>query len=610
MGVTWRRQWLVFGLGVLPALACSRRSLWFGQIGDEPGTVSTDPSLAETDDIAPTDDLAPTDAPEADADLPASAEAPSSPVTGTNAPVPDAGPAAPVPEPESCEAIPSTPQQRFLTNRQYDRTIGDLLGVWTLADGNPPSSLLGPDHPGEIDAITWAAYQRAADQIAQQVVNTPELLSGYVTCNIDSTACLQQTVIEFGRRAFRRPLTNDEVHDLSVVIERGVEITENGTPTEIAEVLLYTFLVSPSFLLRSEMGDETDERGHYLLSDHEVAQRLSYALWGTMPDAELFATADRARLHTEDDIRAQALRMLQDDKARPQAKLFHAVYVGAEGSPFWSDLIKDAELFPDFPTSTSVFRDETELFFEHVMFEQDGEFEDLFTSSVAFVNEHTAPLYGFSQQDFGADFELVDLDAEARPGFLTRVGFLAANAFPSRTWPSRRGAEILRHVIGMNVGQDSVVETSWIDDPELDTVRKQVDAITNTSSCESCHAIVNPLGFVLEAFDAVGRAQTHEARTGAPIDTRAEVTFGGPDVEAIWVENPYQLMVALAQSPTVSRTYARSWSNFVHERQPGEPDYCVANELGVKLTAGGYTIREMLTDIVASESFYKRVPRE
>jgi Protein of unknown function (DUF1592)/Protein of unknown function (DUF1588)/Protein of unknown function (DUF1595)/Protein of unknown function (DUF1585)/Protein of unknown function (DUF1587) len=596
---SWR--WLGLGALLVPTVACSGRSLWFGQLRGEGGRAESPDSSSETDDTWRTAPSGSVDARYLDAGPGASDSKATTDVSSA-----DAGPKLVAPASE-CVSIPSTSQQRFLTNRQYDRTVADLLGLTALADGRPPSSLLAPDHTGEIDAVTWAGYLRAAEEIARRVVDTPELLASYVSCDLESTGCLNATMATFGRRAFRRPLTVEDTTSLSIVIDRGKEITDNGTPLEVAEALLYTFLVSPSFLLRSEIGETTDEQGQYLLSDHEVAQRLSYALWGTMPDAELFGAADRGELGTQEEIHAQATRMLQDVKARDQAKLFHAIYVGAEGSSFWNAPTKDTDLFPDFPTSSPVFRQETELFFEHVMFDSKGELEDLFLSSVAFVNQDTAPLYGLSQEDFGADLELVSLDADERPGFLTRVGFLAVNSFPSRTWPSRRGAEIFRHVVGLDVGEDALVETQWVDDAELDTVRKQVDAFTGGAGCSPCHELINPLGFVLEGFDAVGRAQTHEARTGAPIDTRADV-FADWDVEPVSIANPLELMQLLVKSPQVSATYAREWVDFLRESEPDGRVECIATELAVKLTAGGYTIRDLVADIVASESFSKRVP--
>jgi hypothetical protein len=595
----WNWRWVGLGAFVVPIVACSGRSLWFGELGSEGLQAQSPASPNETDDVNPAASSGSVGARFLD-----TGSSVSHSEATTDMQTADGGPTLVLP-PSDCVSIPPTPQQRFLTNRQYDRTVADLLGLTALADGQPPSSLLAPDHAGEIDAVTWAAYQHAAEEIARQVVTTPELLADYVSCDLESTGCLNATMATFGRRAFRRPLSVEDMYSLSVVIDRGGEITEHGTPIEVAEALLYTFLVSPSFLLRSEVSETTDEQGHLLLSDHEVAQRLSYGLWGTMPDAELFGAADRGELGTREQIHTQATRMLQDVRARDQAKLFHAIYVGAEGNSLWSESTKDAALFPDFPTSSSVLRKETELFFEHVMFDGNGELEDLFLSSIAFVNQDTAPLYGLSQRDFGPDFALVNLDSDARPGFLTRVGFLAANSFPSRTWPSRRGAEILRHVLGANVGDDSQVETPWVDDPELDTVRKQVEAMTAGPACIQCHEIVDPLGFVLEGFDAVGRAQTSDAQTGAPIDTRADV-ITDLDANAVSVANPLKLMNRLIRSPRTPTTYTSRWVAFLRESEPDLSIECLVPELAVKLTTDGYTIRDLVADIVASESFARR----
>jgi hypothetical protein len=146
-------------------------------------------------------------------------------------------------------------------------------------------------------------------------------------------------------------------------------------------------------------------------------------------------------------------------------------------------------------------------------------------------------------------------------------------------------------------------------DPELDTVRKQVEAFVSEPGCSSCHAYIDPLGFLLEGFDAVGRIQTKDARTGAVIDTSADVNVTGLGGDRVRVANPAELMGELTKSSAVKLNYARRWSNFLHENELGASSYCVS-DVSSKLSKDGYTIRNLVTDLVATESFYKRVPRE
>jgi hypothetical protein len=276
----------------------------------------------------------------------------------------------------------------------------------------------------------------------------PNLKLNFLSCDPATTGRIESTNTSFGRRAFRRPLTESEVADFQALNDPA--LTATGTPDEIAETVLYGFLVSPVFLTRSEMSQTPGAAGGYLLSSHEVASRLSYMLWKSMPDADLNAVADAGQLLTHEQVLAQAQRMLGDGRARDMARDFHSDYLHIAVNSRWDTYVKEPTRFPSFSEALRApLSQEVERFFEETVF-AGGSFQDLLLSQRGFVNVDTAPLYGLPTTGLGAELSPVDL--AGRPGFLTRVGWLAAFAEAARTSPIIRGAFILKDVLGVDPG--------------------------------------------------------------------------------------------------------------------------------------------------------------
>lgn len=516
--------------------------------------------------------------------------------------------------PDVCvPGIAATSQISRITNAQYDNTVRDLLGLTALtASSNvAPSTLLATDQAGGLTDLGWSAYKSVADMIATQVMEDPTLKANFLKCTpTGADTCLHDTIVEFGRRAFRRPLTTEEVARFDAVVADGAAITPTGAPEEIARALLYMFLVSPSFIQRGETGATSDGAGGFVLTSHEVATRLSYMLWGSTPDDTLNLAADQGLLATPEQILGQAERMLQDPKARNMVAAFHRRYLLMGPGGRWDTAQKDTALFPVFkPELVPLMAEETLRFFDHIAFTPGGTFQDLLLSPVAFVNNQTAPLYGLNAADYGTEMEQVTLDQTQRPGFLTRAGFLNGYAAFNRTSPILRGAFITKEVIGIHIdapppGAD---QTELPNADELLTIRERVDAQTSPPACAQCHHnYINPPGFVMEAFDTVGAWQTAELSTGAAIDTSAEITIvDGQD--PVLVNGPFELMQAIASSPTAMRQYAKRWVSYAYEREGDPKDACVVDDLALKMTAGGYSVLNLITDLTQTDSFRTRV---
>jgi hypothetical protein len=509
--------------------------------------------------------------------------------------------------PLPCSAgIAPTSQVRRLTNEQYDRTVRDLVGVTALAEfGNAaPSSLLAPDHSGNLTDADWEGYMLAGEAIAAQVMADAGLRSRFIGCTPtgDGSACLRDTVVAFGRRAFRRPLSDADIARFDAIIAAGAEITETGAAEEVAEVLLNTFLVSPSFIQRSELSTEADADGNFPLSAHELAARLSYTLWGSMPDVILNRAADAGEITSLEQIRAQAERMLTEPRAREQVDAFHQDYLMMRGGAYWDDVQKDTSLYPLFTAGVaSVLKQETLRFFDAVVFDEGGSFQDLFSSEIGFVNADTALLYGLDPAQFGAELEPVTLDPDQRPGFLTRVGFLSAFSHYESTAPILRGVFVTSRVLGIDLGADP---SAGLPPPADDflTNRQQTEAVTSPPACAGCHTYINPPGFVLEAYDTTGRWQTLDPM-GGPIDTTADVHIDGASVT---VESPADLMSRLAASEDAQLAYVRRWIGHAYERPVHALDSCIEQELALELRDPEYSILSLLSDLTQSDSFRVR----
>lgn len=503
--------------------------------------------------------------------------------------------------------IPGTSQIPRLTNAQYDRTVRDLVGITNLtaADNVTPSTRLATDQAGGMSALAWANYKDVADKIATQVMGDPAAKAKFLKCTpAAGNTCLHDTVLEFGRRAFRRALTPDEIARFDNIIDKGAEITPTGAPEEVAQTLLFMFLISPSFLQRAEITEASDGSGHYMLSSAEIASRLSYMLWGTTPDAVLDQAVDANQLTTPDQIAAQATRMLQDPRAREMVNSFHQYYLLMRAEGRWGTANRDLTTFPNFkPEMVPAITEETLKLFDKIAFTPGASFKDLLTTQTAFVNKDTAPLYGLSAATYGTDLTEVQLDA-TRPGFLTRAGFLMNFASYTRTNPIYRGAFITKQILGLalDAPPPGAGDTPLPTGADLTTNRKQVEAQTGAPTCIGCHGtFVNPPGFVMEAFDAMAAARTTEA-DGTPLDTTAMVTFDKTQ-EPVSVSTPAELIALIASSPTAMKQYATKWVSYAYAREGDPTDACVADQIATKMASGAYPILTIISDLTQAESF-------
>jgi hypothetical protein len=516
--------------------------------------------------------------------------------------------------PASCTAgVAVTSQVARLTNEQYDATVYDLLGVTGLKSQNgvAPSTILATDLLGSISDTAWSSYRSVAEMIATQTMADATLKKKFMACTPsgDGKACLHDTIVKFGRKAFRRPLTTDEVAAFDAIVDKRATITATGSTDEIAQTLLYMFLISPSFLMRAEVGMTTpDANGLYNLTSYEVASRLSYMLWGSMPDDTLAAAADNNQLTTPAQILQQAQRLVSDNRARDKVAAFHRSYTLMGTNTRWDNTNHDSSIFTAFSRSlVSTLQAETEMFFDQMVFVKNATFQDLITSPIGYVTSATAPLYGVSASGLTTTLKETSLSATQRPGFLTRLGFLNAYSSYNRSSPILRGAFITKQILGTRIGSPppgAEATALPMATEDLNTNRKQVDSQTSGEVCVTCHHdYINPPGFVMESFDAVGTWQTNERANNVPIDTTVDMMIDGSKKHITSVS---EMMAAIAASPMAQQRYAERWTSYAYEREGNPLDSCTVVGLATKIAAGGYTVKTLITDLTQTTQFRTR----
>lgn len=499
--------------------------------------------------------------------------------------------------------VAPTTQIPRLLNRQYEAVMRDLLGVRGLGSDNKPiAQLLVADSDGPMTPDAWRIYQDVGAQIAKQILSGPNRAK-FIACDPAANGCLDQTIRTFGRKAFRRPLTDAEV---ARFLKLGQTMPQ-GTPEEVAEATLFGFLVSPSFLVLPELSN-TPDGAAFRLSSYEVATRLSFLLWGSLPDQQLSAAADADQLQTSQQILAQAKRMIEvREKSGPLIAAFHRHWVQMDSaSGHWWKLDHDPKIYPLYdPAAKPSLQAELDAFFEEVAF-SGGTFDDLLLSDVAFVSKHTAAIYGLDASKYGDELVKVQLDAAQRPGFLTRAGFLSSYSGYDATSPILRGAFLATYILGINPGPPLPGATMMRVSGNFKTQREYVEALTMPAACQGCHTIINPLGFALEHYDGIGKWQTMDPR-GGTIDgsvTNVTVTLG--DGQSAMVSSPVELMQQVVSAPKAKQLYARAWVAYALGREPNANDQCLIDQLSLRLAADDYKILDLLADLTQAESFRLR----
>jgi hypothetical protein len=419
-----------------------------------------------------------------------------------------------------------------------------------------------------------------------------------VTCDVTASACADEFIAAFGRKAFRRPLSDAERERFGLLFDEGASLVESGDDfADGVQVVVEAMLQSPDFLYRGELGTATNENGRVTLSSYELATRISYFLYNSMPDDELLEAADADALSDPSEVEAEVQRLLESPDTLARIVAFHEQ---AFDFGRYNRITLDAETFPDAPADIASRALTASRLFVADVVEGGGGLFELLTAPYAFADSELAPLYG---ADVAGDFERVDFDPAERAGLLTQVGFLASHAYAKKTDPIHRGLFVVRDLLCVAIPEPPAGATETpppAGAPDPQTTREEVEILTGQDGCVTCHSVINPPGFAFEAFDAAGVARTNEG--DVPVDTGGNLLIDGEDVS---FAGAAELMTAVADSDTAHACYVSKWVEFAHGRQLPRSELAWLSEVPAKLS-----VLELLPLIARDESFMTRPANE
>ena len=348
--------------------------------------------------------------------------------------------------------------------------------------------------------------------------------------------CAREILSKLARRAYRRPLRDGEVESLLGLVKLADK--EGDTFTQGIQLALEAILVSPKFLFRIEQDpDPNNPDAHHEIHQHELATRLSYFLWSSMPDEALFHAAEERKLDGPKELTSQIRRMLRDPKSYALVENFAGQWLQLRNLESASP---DPDRFPEFDEELrTAMRRETELFFETIM-REDRSIVDFLDARFTFLNERLARHYGIEGVK-GDEFRRIPLEDERRGGVLTQASILTVSSYSTRTSPVIRGKWLLENILGAPP-PDPLPGVPPLDEAKVGlngTLREQMEQHRSNPTCAVCHAKIDPLGFGLENYDAIGAWRTHYGEF--PIDASGTLpggkSFSGPsELRAILTE--------------------------------------------------------------------------
>jgi hypothetical protein len=510
--------------------------------------------------------------------------------------------------PQPAIAIPPTSRFPRLTHGQWESTVKDLLA---LTDAASLSGTFSPDAPAgtfgnngsalRVGQQLWTDYQGAAESLAQRIARDPAAVARLLPAGAPADPRMRgRAFIEhFGRRAYRRPLTTAEIDQhLTSLFDRGAMILGGDAFVSGIELVLRGMLQSPHFLYRVERSTAARD-GKIPLDNYEIATRLSYALWNSMPDDELFAAAGRGELTRTESLLVQARRLLASPRAKTSVLTFHGQLY--EWSHF-ADVRRDAMRFPQWRATlpASMLR-EAEMFVEDAVFTQRAGLQRMLTAEYTFVNQDLARVYGLAGT-FDDTFRRVDLDRAQRRGMLTQSGFLASRAYAADPDPIHRGVAINLKLLCAALPNPPANVPALPMVPAGRTNRQTVEAHTGVGTCgAACHGtLINPVGFAFEGYDSVGAFRSMDR--GFPVDARGEYQLDGRNVT---FNNAVELSGMIATSRQAHECYARYWLEFLAGRGPQPEDSALVQWVGAQSRADR-PVLELLENILSSPTFTAR----
>ncbi len=488
-----------------------------------------------------------------------------------------------------------------LTTGQYRNLLDDVLGsvdeIALQDDTNPYlfSTIGAATDPLSEQGIEL--LEQGVNALTVDIFADTGRREGLVGCvpESPSDACATAFVERFGLRVLRRPLTET---DLTLWLAVSEELGA-GDPWQGLQAATAGLLQSPSALYRVELGvEDLDRPGELVLTDFEIATRMSLLLWNRTPDEVLLAAAEAGELATAEGRRGHARRMLEDPHAREAIEAFFTEYLDLgrldRAAP-------DPVVFPGFTEPLrAAMRSEVLLLVDDLVNRRDSDVRKLFFEKRAYVNSTLATHYGLSTEGLSAvSYAPVDLPEDGqRAGILGLGAFLTMNAHAVDTSPTLRGKYILERVLCSTIPPppDNVILDLTSDAETAATLRERLDQHRADPNCSACHALMDPPGFLFEHFDPTGAWRDDE--DGHPIDSSGSL-------EGVDMANAGELGQVLAESTRLGPCMVRQLYRHAHARVDTDADVPTLAELSTSFAASGHRFRALLEEMVAHESFVR-----
>lgn len=522
-------------------------------------------------------------------------------------------------EPVTCQdgvlELGSSPLRR-LSGREYLNTLSDLfpgvspdlpqLPVEAPVDSfDNDARALGPS---DLSVARWEeiAFRYTRDLVTNQRALNEALPCAAEVSDTDSASeCGARWIGEFGEKAHRRPLSDDERSRYQTLFDAQLSAIDFEAAVQLTTMAM---LQSPWLLYRVEVAGSADAEDVAPLDSFEMASRLSYFLWQTMPDEELMDAARQDQLVDPVQIEAQARRMLADPRARAAVGDFHRQWL------YFDRILKEEHdsrlesLFPNWDAETQRSAHEELLrFAEHSVLDGDGTLRDLLLSRETEVNGPLAEIYGVEGPADADEWEPVTLPEGERAGVLTRVGFLAAHAHSANGSPPLRGNYVMQRLFCMQLPPPPPdADTSPPDgsDDAL-TNREAFAERTAPSDCQACHVVLDSFGFGFEHYDAIGAYR--DLDNGEPVD--AAVTLTGTDITGE-VDGALELSERLVESAQVKQCVVSRWFRYSRGRGVEAADACALEPLNQRFEETSGNFIELMVAIATSPEFRSRTVGE
>jgi hypothetical protein len=508
-----------------------------------------------------------------------------------------------------------------LTKYELINTLTDVFGATVISevqiriDAIPRDNLVKGFETIErsVSGSHIQAYFDMAETVARQSTSTTARMNSVAgSCFQDTSladSCLTAFVNSMGLKLFRRPLLADEVTEL-----KSFYTANSPTRRDGVQIVLSRMLQSPNFLYRLEDSGIQLTPGVLELTPYELASRLSYTLWGSLPDAALFADAANGKLTTEEGLSAQMTRLLASTKAKAHIKNFYSQWLSTNleiANGFSTEFLEGIST----TGLSEAMKAELSSFVEYIIWTKKGSIADLLTSSESFVT-HPELAKVYKSSVWTAGTAPVNLPSGERSGITTRAAFLSSG--DDETHPFRRGSKVLSRILCYDPPRpdsDKLPEGA-LDEPPMDhlaSTRERFETKTSAPVCLSCHSKINPFSFALENYDGLGRFRTiervrdtatHEVLSSIPIDSVVNYLFGNGETRTFG--GGVEMSKEIASSGDADVCFVRQWYRFSRSKIDSVEDNCAMKPIYDALRAEGGSIIKVIETSVMDSTFRVR----